>query len=484
MIIMIKSIEDLIQNNTLRIISINKNKKLEAENVIKIYEKKKKIVISKIKYNEKVNINKKILKLYTKKPDIIIIIFNKKNRIYQIDSIPVYPIVFEENIYLTPILIEQLNGFSNIILDKISLLNNFYNRIFYNLGALITDNSFHINILNNNNDFSGINDDRLYKDNFVNNIEEWMTIHIPKNNFGWFGIRNQLAIDYVFENYDIENIAELGLYFGKSTQYISNKNKNTNYYCFDRFDNLFLSDYITKKLTPEDTNFFYKFIRFETFHSNLCDHKNLYSIKNDNYVAIKWLKTNNIHIDFFYIDFIKDDVYLIDFINEIFEEYPDCIIIGDDLVHLHYSIDYLSKKYNLIRIGTCYLCSKNEFRNKQKILKDLDILEKKTKEMDIDKVKNYDMQYKFLFLVKNIDHKKDYKNIIKYLDIMNINPNNLVDTNNNNIFHYIIKNRKKDEKYYMDLYNILDKKYKDKNLINFANITPLEYKNFTNYFTL
>jgi len=135
-------------------------------------------------------------------------------------------------------------------------------------------------------------------------------------------------------------------------------------------------------------------------------------------------------------------------------------------------------------MSTCYLCSKNEFRNKQKILKDLDILEKKTKEMDIDKVKNYDMQYKFLFLVKNIDHKKDYKNIIKYLDIMNINPNNLVDTNNNNIFHYIIKNRKKDEKYYIDLYNILDKKYKDKNLINFANITPLEYKNFTNYFTL
>jgi len=339
---MINSIEDLIQNNILNIISINKNKKLEAENVIKLYEKKKKIVISKIKYNEKVNINKKILKLYTKKPDIIIIIFNKKNRIYQIDSIPVYPIVFEENIYLTPILIEQLNGFSNIILDKISLLNNFYNRIFYNLGALITDNSFHINILNND-DLSGLNDDRLYKDNFVNNIEEWMTIHIPKNNFGWFGIRNQLAIDYVFENYDIENIAELGLYFGKSTQYISNKNKNTNYYCFDRFDNLFLSDYITKKLTPEDTNFFYKFIRFETFHSNICDHKNLYSIKNDNYVAIKWLKTNNIHIDFFYIDFIKDDVYLIDFINEIIEEYPDCIIIGDDLVHLHYSIDYLSK---------------------------------------------------------------------------------------------------------------------------------------------
>jgi len=480
---MIKSIEDLIQNNILKIVSINKNKKLESENVIKLYEKKKKIVTVKIKYNEKININNKILKLYSKKPDIIIIIFNKNNKIYEIDSIPVYPIIYEENIYLTPILIEQLNGFSNILLDKILLLNDIYNRIYYNLGALITDNNFNINILNNN-DFTGLHDNRLYKDNFVNNIEEWMTIHIPKNNFGWFGIRNQLAIDYVFENYNIKNIAELGIYLGKSTRYISNKNKNTNYYCFDRFDNLFLSDYITKKLTPEDIHFFYKFIRFETFHSNLSDHKNLYSIKNDNYLAIKWLKTNNIEIDFFYIDFIKDDVHLIDFINEIFEEYPNSIIVGDDLVHLHYSIDYLAKKYNLIRMTTCYLCSKNEFINKKKILKDLDILEKKTKETDIDKVKNYDMQYKFLFLVKNIDYKKDYNNIIKYLDIMDINPNNLVDTNNNNIFHYIIKNRKKDEKYYLDLYTILDKKYKDKNLINFANITPLEYKNFTNYFTL
>ena len=64
-------------------------------------------------------------------------------------------------------------------------------------------------------------------------------------------------------------------------------------------------------------------------------------IKNNNFLAIKWLKDNKINIDLFYIDFIKDDVKLINFINEIFEEYPNCIIIGDDLVYLKYSIDYL-----------------------------------------------------------------------------------------------------------------------------------------------
>jgi hypothetical protein len=196
------------------------------------------------------------------------------------------------------------------------------------------------------------------------------------------------------------------------------------------------------------------------------------------------LKDNKIDIDFFYIDFIKDDVKLIDFINEIFEAYPNCIIIGDDLVHLTYSIDYLSKKYNIIRMFSCYLCSKNNFINKKKIIHDLSILDKKTEETDISKIKNYDMHYKFIFISKNIDNKKNYNDIIKYIDIINVNPNNLVDRNNNNLFHYIIKNRKKDEKYYLHLYNILDKKYKDENLINFANITPIEYKEFINYFTL
>jgi hypothetical protein len=480
---MIKSIEELIKNNILKLISINVNKKLESENVIKLYEKKKEnIIIKKIIFNEKNNTNKKILKLYDKKPDIIIIVFNKNNKIYKIDSIPVYPIIYEENIYLTPILLEQLNGFSNVLSKKTFLLNDFYNRIYYNLGALITDDTFIINI--SDYEYNGLNDYRLYKDHFVTNINNWMTIHIPKNNFGWFGIRNQLAIDYVFENYNIKNVAELGIYFGKSTQYISNKNKNTNYYCFDRFDNIFLSDYITEKLTPEDTNFFYKFMRFETFHSNIYDHKKLYSIKNNNFLAIQWLKDNKIDIDFFYIDFIKDDVKLIDFINEIFEAYPNCIIIGDDLVHLTYSIDYLSKKYNIIRMFSCYLCSKNNFINKKKIIHDLSILDKKTEETDISKIKNYDMHYKFIFISKNIDNKKNYNDIIKYIDIINVNPNNLVDRNNNNLFHYIIKNRKKDEKYYLHLYNILDKKYKDENLINFANITPIEYKEFINYFTL
>ena len=57
---MIKSIEELIMYNILKIISINTNKKLESINVIKLYEK--------------ININKKILKLYNKKPNIIIIL--------------------------------------------------------------------------------------------------------------------------------------------------------------------------------------------------------------------------------------------------------------------------------------------------------------------------------------------------------------------------------------------------------------------------
>lgn len=481
------NVENLIKNNILKIHPVNINKKIEAENCNIFYPitNNNKIIKSMLYFDNK--INKNIIKEYEKKPDILIIIFNKnKKNMLELNSIPIYPIFYKNIFYLTPILIEQLNGFSNIYSDNISSLNDFLNRIYYQIGCIVTDNLFKINITNH--DISGIKDFRndFLKDFNVSNCESWMTKYIPECDFGWFGLKNRLFIKYVFDNYDIKNIAELGIYMGKSTKYISNLNKNTNLYCFDRFDNLFLTDYSVKNLDIPDTNFFFKYMRFETFFSNLKNHKNLYAIKNDNFLSIKWLVKNNIKIDLFYIDFIKQEHALIDFVNEIFESYPNSIIIGDDVVHLNYSLLYFKKKYKFYQSDMCYICMKDRnFINKDILIKDLNNLEKNFNIKNINDIINLDKVFYYYFIINKINEKKDYKQIIDYIKIMNINPNYIIDENNNNIYHYLIKVYKKiNINYYINLYNELIKKYPDEHKKNDSNITPLEYKLFTNYFDL
>jgi hypothetical protein len=485
---MSNSIEELIRNKTLKIIPVNKNKVIESEYANKFYDtNNEKINIANINYIENKNLNDQILIKYKKKPDIIIINFSEEKNILNINSIPIYPIIYNNIIYITPIIIEQLNGFSNIFLDKESCINDFYNRIYSIIGALISDDKFNINI--SNYDKSGIKDKKIgfLKDNTVSHIEKWMTRFIPGFNFGWFSIFNRLAIDYVFENYKIDSIAELGTYFGKSTMYISNKNKNMDYYCFDRFENLFLTDYITKKLQFIDLNFFYKYIRFETFHSNLKNHPNLFSIKNNNYLAVDFLKKNNINIDLFYIDFCKDDTLLIDFINKIFDNYPNAIIVGDDLVHLTFSMNYLSKKYNLVKLNACYICTyKTEFINKKKLIDEYNNINNKLNDNNFNNILNYEIKYKTNFLKKEIEKKVHTDKIINYLKIININPNYLVDLDNNNIFHDIIKLYKEtSDNYYINLYNKICTIYKDESCKNDSNLVPLDYKLFENkYFKI
>jgi len=498
-----ETIDNLINKKILKIIPVNNKKVIESEHANKFYDThNEKINIVYIQFRENKNLNEIILKKYKEQPDIIIINFNdiedkQKNNnannniqnnsnILNINSIPVYPIIYKKVIYITPILIEQLNGFSNVYIDKNSCLNDFYNRIYYIIGAIISDNTFNINITTHDN--SGIKDRRIgfLKDNTVSKLEPWMSRFIPTCDFGWFGLQNRLAIDYVFENYKINNLAELGVYMGKSAKYISNKNKNIDYYCFDRFDNLFLTDYITKSLQPDDTNFFYKYIRFETFNSNLKDHSNLFSIKNDNYLSIDFLKKYNINIDLFYIDFCKDDTLLIDFINKIFEHYPNAIIIGDDLVHLTFSMKYLSKKYNLVEMVTCYVCTyKTPIVNKNKLLNDSKEIVNKLNETNINKIVNYEKEYIKNFIMREIEKKINIDKIINYINIIKINTNDLIDFDSNNIYHSIIKLYKKtNDNYYIDLYNKLCKIYKDEHKKNDANMTPLDYKLFVNYFNL
>ena len=323
--------------------------------------------------------------------------------------------------------------------------------------------------------------ENLSKNWFVNKIPKWMTTYIDINNAGWFSQFNKLAIDYVFENYKINKTAELGAYYGLSTKYIISKNKNSTLYSFDLYDNILLTNYVVKNITPLETNYFFKYIKFESFHSKLSDFDNLYSIKYDCYSGPNLLKKYNIKIDLFYIDFCKKDKLLIQFIDNLFKLYPDCIVIGDDAVMLSSALEHLKKKYNYINLKECYICSHNTK------LKNIDnLLDKYKKEIeyqnteDIELLKKLNNNYKIKYIAGLINKNKNPTEIIKYLEIFNLNPNmvSYYLIQNSNLFHHIAYNITKNHNYYMELYNILNKKYIDENITNNFNLTPNDYFNY------
>ncbi len=316
-------------------------------------------VIKIIHYNKNNNINKDILKAFDDKPDIIIINFNekemknknnKKEKLKIIKNIPRIPIFIDNVFYISPISLKCINGFSNNINDKDYLIKDCIVRIIKTYGGIISYSNFVFPLLDYNNFQSGLN---LYNKNafsknyYVNNIPKWMTKNIEINNKGWFSKNNQYAIDYIFKNYSLTNIVELGTYYGTSSLYMAErKNQDCSIYCVDNFDNILLTNFVVENPTPIDFKYFFRYFKFESFHARLANYSNIYSLKYDCYKIPKLFSCNKINVDLFYIDFCKIDSKLILLVDEIFQLYPNAIVIGDDAVHLDKSLKYFKDKYN------------------------------------------------------------------------------------------------------------------------------------------
>jgi hypothetical protein len=348
----------------------------------------------------------------------------------------------------------------------------------YHLGVIISEPSF--NYLLHNFDPTGLHDlyQGILKKPYVCKIQNWMTCHIPKHFFGWMSHINQIAIDYVFDNYSIQNVAELGIYLGSSTQYITSKKQNINYYCFDRFDNLFNTDYIASNITPLDTQFFFKYMRYETFSSNLSNIPNLYTIKGENLHSISFLKNNHIPIDLFYIDFIKNDKQLIRFIDEIFESYPDSIIIGDDAIYLHSSLSRFQEKYHFIDLHYCYICSKNKpLINTQPLLQKYEEIIQFEKTTSLSKLIHLDHNYKIKYIIDLIKQQKKPHLILSDIQKLHIQCNEVsyYIPNLGNLFHFIAKFRIINEKYAKELYHLCNQYQKNENVKNTVNLIPMDY---------
>ncbi len=485
-----KNLEELFDNKILKFKSSNPKKIIECQYMKAFYEKNQSEEISKVSINifnkeDIKNINKIILKEYLKKPDILIINFNNLSNFEQkINSKPRYPIFYNNVLYITPIILEQINGFSNNYFDLNSLLLDFFARIYNTIGAIISSNDF--NFIQKTFDLSGFSDfnssNNILSENNCKLVQSWMTNQIPTNDFGWMSYNNKLAVDYVLKNYNINSVCEFGTYMGYATNYIINTSKNNNlkYFGFDRYDNLFLTDFINNKISDIDLKFFYKYLRYETFCSNNKNANNLYTIKGDIYQNFNLLLKYKIPIDLFYIDFEKNDKKLIDFVEKIFTYYPNSIIIGDDVVHLKWSIDYLKNKYNLINLTHCYICTKNtKLINTNELLKKHNNYHFNINNNNINYLKNQDSLYRINFITKLIDKKEKIDNIIKNIIELNIDCNEKTDIilNDGNIFHYIANLSSSDYKYYKKLFDILNNKFLNKNVENNMNLTPIDYLN-------
>ncbi len=457
----------------------NHSKKIEAmciEKYININKINSKI----INYDRHLNINKEILKTYKDKPDLLIINFSHDTPDI-IKNIPKYPIFLNNIFYITPICIQQVNGFDNNSHDKDYLINNFIERIKLILGGIITNREIKVKYISNLDLSSGIKDymkNDFEKKWFVNKLPKWMSKNFEINKAGWFSDYNKLAINYIYKNYKIKNVAELGTYYGLSTQYLAERNSGI-IYSFDEFKNILLTDFIIDNLTPIDKKYFLKYLKFESFHKNLENYKNIYSIKYDCYDACKLLYENNIGIDLFYIDFCKIDNKLIRVVDEIFHRYPNCIIVGDDAEYLDKSLEYFKNKYDYVNLETCYICSK-KLVNKNKLLQAFEIMKDYNNTNNLKKLEKLEEKYKINYIVRLIKNNSTIDKILDNIKKLNIDPNTKSGniSQNGNLFIYIASNFYKNKKYYYELYNKLNDIYLDKKLMNNFNLSSDDYFNY------
>ncbi len=485
------------KKETLQVIPFDEKKKIIANEIEPFYSTSGKLKVRLFEWRDGMKskeINESIWKNWKEPTDMFIISFEKKNweneikkkneYYYRMNSkIPKFPLFIQNIFFITPILYYFLNGFSNELTESKQICDDFLTRIAKKLGVMISDTSFSIP-RNQSYDKTGIHDffpkESLLHENCVYKIESWMTERMKENSFGWLSMANEFAMDYIFEKYSIQKIAEFGIYLGKSTKYLLQKNPEMEYYGFDVFRPLFLTSYTPQEIKTVDKKFYYQFLRFETFHRNIHQYKHVTTIVGDIYENYNLLKKYNIPIEFVYIDFEKKTKPLIEFVEKVLHDYPNAIILGDDAVFptVQKAVRELEKKgYGTVFLGSCYLCKKGKFD------KDVEKLKEKVKEHyvnmreeNMEKLRNLPKLYSLEKLKRMLEKKEDKEKIIKSIQFFEINPNEIYHGfYDMNVFHIIGLKYYDDKEYYMDIYRDLNKKYKDKNVKNSYGLIPYEY---------
>lgn len=285
-------------------------------------------------------------------------------------NIPRFPVfVHPGTILLTPIQIKFLGGVTR---DESLVMQDTLNKISLHYGIIIHANPrFHGNVLEAST--SLIRDHPRTTDFFGQPFVSRVDIdleHVPKNRFGWLAEQNKEVLRSIICQRKPRHIVELGTFFGRSTMYMKRfAPKRATIIAFDCFPSPFKSSYVPHKPNPLD-NFYYRFLRFETFHANLFDEtKDVYAVRYDCNKAINLLSKYNIGIDLIYIDFQKKTHMLYALLQRIHTLYPSVVVVGDDAIYKSVQMA-VHEIPGCVLYNTCYTIGYNitlELKSKKKM---------------------------------------------------------------------------------------------------------------------
>lgn len=375
-------------------------------------------------YDDNINDN---LKKHLNDETVVFIIGNNVT----IDRIPCYPIIIFEKktIIISSIVLQQIGGIP--IAENIEkCFDLMYGNIEKYLGGIIVDNLTFITKTKHllyDNYFA---DNKFEKNISVVKIQyKNSTSYFDNCSHGWLAGSTKYNLKFVIDKIKPKNIVELGSWYGLSASYMINITPKSNFYFFDKFQNICLSPYIIDKFNVLN-KFYFTFPRMETFCKNIMDCNpsgNIYGCRMNALKSIDLLKKNDISIDLIFIDFLKKTHELFNFLNVCISNYPNAVIVGDDYVFdtVKYAIVKFSKlhgnKYNIYILPESYIISKIKLdgHDDKKIKKD----------------KSENMYKKVKKLIEN----NEFDLALTIIKEHKLNMNDAVFGNNNTIYHILAK---------------------------------------------
>ena len=314
-------------NLIFNILERNDNINYIKKNISKISLLKKKYIFIEYVFIDFLLLKKKYIFSNSKlnKTNLFIFYTNKKyNKKYDYSFIPLFPMLLKKDNHLlfiiTPMQLEIMDLFNSKQFEK-----EFYFKSQHYYNAIIS------NVLITNDNFKNFSIQLI--ENKINDINNFNLNYLKKHKQGWLSEYTKENIKYVINEFKPKVMVELGSWLGLSTKYIKSLDKDISLYCFDKFQNVLHTSYEFNKYNPLD-NFYFNIPRIETFYKNMEDYDNLYTVIGDidiNKILLLF-RQKNINVDVFFIDFEKKTFFLNLIINNILKEFPEAIIIGDDLV--------------------------------------------------------------------------------------------------------------------------------------------------------